>query len=67
MDRDIFQMVKIKPFTQVLGVSPARFTQKLHQYSVRGMIQNFNEQEKVKLKSAMLMLADMIKTEAEKL
>lgn len=67
MDRTIFQLLKIKPFTKILGVSSARFTQKLHRYSVRGLIQDFNEEDKVKLKNAMLMLSDMIKEEANKL
>ena len=67
MNRDIFQLIKIKPFTQLLGISPARFTQKLHQYDVRGLQQDFNETDKVKLKRGLLTLAELIKDEANKL
>jgi hypothetical protein len=67
MNRDIFQLIKIKPFTELLGISPARFTQKLHQYDVRGLPQDFNESDKVKLKRGLLTLAEMIKEEANKL
>ncbi len=67
MNRDIFQLIKIKPFTVLLGISPARFTQKLHQYDVRGLPQDFNESDKVKLKQGLLTLTDMIKEEANKL
>jgi hypothetical protein len=67
MNRDILQLIKIKPFTELLGISPARFTQKLHQYDVRGLPQDFNESDKVKLKRGLLTLAEMIKEEANKL
>ena len=67
MNRDIFQLIKIKPFTQLLGISPSRFTQKLHKYDVRGLQQDFNTSDKEKLKRGLLTLADMIKEEANKL
>ncbi len=67
MNRDIFQLIKIKPFTLLLGISHARFTQKLHQYDVKGLPQDFNESDKVKLKQGLLNLSDMIKEEANKL
>jgi hypothetical protein len=67
MNRDIFQLIKIKPFTELLGISPARFTQKLHKYDVRGLQQDFNETDKVKLKRGLLTLAELIKDEANKL
>ena len=67
MNRDIFQLIKIKPFTQLLGISPSRFTQKLHKYDVRGLQQDFNESDKEKLKRGLLTLSDMIKEEANKL
>lgn len=67
MNRDIFQLIKIKPFTQLLGISHARFTQKLHQYNVKGLPQDFNESDKEKLKRGLLTLSEMIKEEANKL
>jgi hypothetical protein len=67
MNRDIFNLIKIKPFTQLLGISPARFTQKLHKYNVRGLKQDFNERDNEKLKIGLLRLSEMIKEEANKL
>lgn len=67
MNREIFSMVKIKPFTELLGISPSRFTQKLHKYHVRGLQQDFTENDKVKLKQGLNILAEMIKAEANKL
>jgi hypothetical protein len=67
MDREIFTFIRIKPFTQLLGISHARFTQKLHQYNVKGLPQDFNESDKEKLKRGLITLADMIKLEADKL
>lgn len=67
MNRDIFNLIKIKPFTQLLGISPSRFTQKLRKYDVRGLQQDFNESDKEKLKRGLLTLSEMIKEEANKL
>lgn len=41
----IFDLVKIKPFTELLRISPSRFTQKLKRYKIRGIEQKFSQEE----------------------
>lgn len=65
MNKQIFELVKIKPFLQVLSMSPSRFTQKLHQYKIKGLEQSFTTDEKSKIKQSLLVIADLIEQEAK--
>jgi hypothetical protein len=48
-------------------MSPSRFTQKLHAYEIRGQKQRFTAEEIAQIKSSLLVIAAIIKDEAEKI
>lgn len=50
INKEIFDFVKIKPLLQHLDISPSRFTQKLHQYDIRGQKQGFTVEEEKQIK-----------------
>lgn len=60
---EIFDLVKIKPFTQLLNMSPSRFTQKLRKYKIKGKEQNFSPEESEKIKQGLELLSSLIKYE----
>lgn len=67
MNKELFDFVKIKPLLKQLGMSHSRFTQKLYQYKVKGFSQNFTDEERLKIKQNLLVIAAIIKEEAEKI
>jgi hypothetical protein len=67
INKELFDFVKIKPLLRSVDMSASRFTQKLHQYNIRGQIQGFTDEEKTQIKSSLLVIAAIIKDEAEKI
>mgnify|MGYP000448132139 CR=1 FL=1 len=67
INKEIFDFVKIKPLLQHLDMSPSRFTQKLHQYDIRGQKQGFTVEEEKKIKSSLLLIVSIIEEEANKI
>ncbi len=67
MNSEVFDLVRIKPFKNILGITSARFTQKLHKHSIRGFEQGFDLEEKLKIKNGLFTLSEMLRQEAEKI
>jgi hypothetical protein len=67
LNPELFQFLKIKPLLGGLEMSPARFTQKLYKYKVRGIEQRFTETELVEIKRSLRLIAAIIDEETEKI
>lgn len=67
MNPELFNFLKIKPFAELTHMSHARFTQKLHNYLVKGRLQQFSPNDKRRMKQGLLVIAELIKQEAEKI
>jgi hypothetical protein len=67
INKELFDFVRIKPFTRVLNISQAQFTQRLHKHKVNGYEQSFKKEETHKMKLALLSLSEMLRVEAEKM
>jgi hypothetical protein len=63
----LFQLLRIKPFLRVLNISPSRFTQKLYHYQIRGVEQQFTEEELQEIKMSLHVAAAIIEEEAAKM
>jgi hypothetical protein len=64
---DIFNFIKPSQIATVCGISPVRFSQKLHGHKIKGIEQKFNEAETQKIKNNLLKLASDIAKSAESL
>ena len=67
INKELFDFVKIKHLLRGLGMSPSRFTQKLYAYEIREQKQRFTAEEIAQIKSSLLVIAAIIKDEAEKI
>lgn len=62
----IFDALKSKPFAELLGISPSRFSQKLNKSVVNGYQMDFTNDERKKMKEFALFIAESIVHEVEK-
>lgn len=50
---EIFKYIKPSQIANLIGVSPVRFSQKLHGHKIKGVEQKFNDNELNKLKEVL--------------
>lgn len=56
-----------KPFIQLLGISPSRFSQKKYEKTVNGYKQSFTTEEKNKIKSMLIFIVESTVLDLQKL
>lgn len=47
---ELFDFIKAKKIADLCGISPSRFSQKLHGHKIKGLTQKFSESETKKVK-----------------
>ncbi len=67
MNKEIFDFLKIKPLLAELGLSNASFTQKLHNYKVRGIEQGFSGEQLRIIKNSLTVITDIVTEEIKKI
>jgi hypothetical protein len=67
LNPELFQFLKIKPLLEGLDMSPARFTQKLYRYKIRGIEQQFTETELEDIKRSLKVISSIIDEETQKI
>jgi hypothetical protein len=67
LNPELFQFLKIKPLLEGLDMSPARFTQKLYRYKIRGIEQRFTETELAEIKRSLRLITAIIDEETQKI
>ena len=66
LNTEIFNFIRMKPLSQIMGMSQARFTQKLRRHKIKGQIQSFTIEEQEKLKKGLSTLMDLLNAEVQK-
>jgi hypothetical protein len=66
LNPEIFNFIRIKPLTQIMGMSQSRFTQKLRNHKIKGQVQSFTVDEQEKLKKGLGTLMDILNAEVQK-
>ncbi len=66
LNPEIFSFIRMKPLTQIMGMSQARFTQKLRHHKIKGQEQSFTSEELDKLKKGLTTLMDILNAEVGK-
>jgi hypothetical protein len=66
LNPEIFSFIRMKPLTQIMGMSQARFTQKLRHHKIKGQEQSFTSEELEKLKKGLTTLMDILNAEVGK-
>ena len=66
LNPEIFNFIRIKPLTQIMGMSQSRFTQKLRNHKIKGLVQTFTIEEQVKLKRGLVTLMAILNAEVQK-
>lgn len=58
--QEIFQYLKPSQIAMISGMTPVRFSQKLHGHKVKGVEQKFSETELQRVKNNLIILANEI-------
>lgn len=66
LNPEIFNFIRIKPLTQIMGMSQSRFTQKLRNHKIKGQVQSFTSDEQIRLKKGLGTLMDILNAEVQK-
>jgi hypothetical protein len=66
LNTEIFNFIRMKPLSQIMGMSQARFTQKLRHHKIKGQEQSFTIEEQEKLKKGLSSLMSLLNTEVQK-
>jgi hypothetical protein len=65
--KEIFTFLKPQPFSQIMGFSSSRFSQKVLGFKTKGHVQKFNEIQTAELKRHLTLVVELLKIEIEKL
>lgn len=67
LNPEIFSFIRMKPLSQIMGMSQSRFTQKLRHHKIKGQVQSFTAEEQEKLKKGLGSLMDILNSEVQKM
>ena len=65
--KEIFTFLKPAPFSDLMGFSSSRFSQKVHGFKTKGHVQKFDANQTAELKRHLVLAIELLKIEVEKL